>query len=147
MQDMFKPKPEIRLDGRIVTEPDAYVRPFRLFPPHGHGRIVSNFGVVYSVRMQIKDLLTEARGIWGPERLTLSQIIVRLGVDVGDLCRHERNADKDHATHTDDALKQQMGNIIFSMIRWCDDLGFDPEECIANAKVSQKNFAQKNTTR
>lgn len=97
--------------------------------------------------MTIPDLLSQARAIWGPEKLTLPQIIVRLGVVYGDLCRIERNADKDRATHTDEALKQEMGNILFSMIRWCDDLGYKPEDCVALAIDTQKKFAEKNTRR
>lgn len=97
--------------------------------------------------MEISELLKDARAIWGPEKLTLSQIIVRLGVDLGKLCRWERNADKDRDAHTPEKLKEEMGNILFSMIRWCDDLGFDPGECIAMAKERQKKFAGENTHR
>ncbi len=97
--------------------------------------------------MDIKTQVAEARAIWGEERLNLGQIIVRLGVDFGKLCRWERNADKDHAAHTDAELKRHLGNLLFSLIRWCDDLGFDPEECITLAKDSQKRFADENTNR
>ena len=97
--------------------------------------------------MTIHDLLREAQEIWGEERLTLGQVIVRLGVDFGKLCRWERNADKDRAAHTDEALKTELGNILFSMIRWTNDLGFDPEECIALAKAKQAQFAKENTNR
>ena len=97
--------------------------------------------------MEINDLLRDARAIWGNDKLTLPQVLVRLGVDYGDLCRYERHADKDRETHTDEALKKQLGNIIFSMIRWCDDLGFDPEECIEMAKASQKRFVKTNKMR
>jgi hypothetical protein len=97
--------------------------------------------------MNIKDLLAEGRAIWGDQRLTLGQIIVRLGVSVGDFCRWERNADKDRAMHTDAELKKELGNVIFSMIRWCDDLGYDPEECIRLAKDAQQKFAVENRKR
>ncbi len=80
--------------------------------------------------MEIKKLLFQARQIWGDEKLSLSQIIVRMGKVFGDLCRWERNAKKDKETHTEEELKKELGNIIFSTIRWCDDLGYDPEECI-----------------
>ena len=95
--------------------------------------------------MDIKDLLKQSRTIWGEERLSLSQIIVRLGVIVGDLCRWERNADKDEATRNDTELKKELGNVIFSTVRWCDDLGFDPEECIELSMKSQEKFASENT--
>lgn len=37
-------------------------------------------------------------------------------------------------------LKKKMGNIIFSTIRWCDNLDFNPEECIDFAKKAQKKY-------
>ena len=90
--------------------------------------------------MNIKDLLKQGREIWGDEKNSLGRIIVLVGKVFGDLCRWERDAAKDKDSHTDRELKKEMGNIIFSTIRWCDDLGFDPEECIALAAESQKKF-------
>ncbi len=92
--------------------------------------------------MEIKKLLKQAREIWGEERLNLSQIIIRMGKVFGDLCRWERNSKKDQDIHNDEELKKELGNIIFSTIRWCDDLGYDPEECIEKAKEAQKNFSK-----
>lgn len=90
--------------------------------------------------MNIQELLAENRQIWGDQKLSLSQIIVRLGKVFGDICRWERNAPKDQEIHNDNELKKELGNIIFSTIRWCDDLGFDPKECIEKAKDCQKKF-------
>jgi len=90
--------------------------------------------------MEIKQLLKQGREIWGEEKLTLAQIIPRMGKVFGDICRWERNAPKDKAEHTDAELKKELGNIIFSTIRWADDLGYDPEECIKLAIDSQKKF-------
>ncbi len=90
--------------------------------------------------MQIKELLKKAREIWGDERLSLAQIIVRMGKVFGDICRWERNALKDEFVHNDQELKKELGNIIFSTIRWCDDLGYTPEECIEEAIKSQEKF-------
>ncbi len=90
--------------------------------------------------MKIKYLLKQGREIWGNEKLNLSQIIVRLGKVFGDVCRWERNAIKDKDIHTEEELKKELGNIIFSTIRWCDDLGYNPEECINMAMDSQKKF-------
>ena len=95
--------------------------------------------------MDIQTLKNDARNIW-PERLDLPAVVVRLGVTFGDLCRHARQSDKDKALSKDD-LKKELGNVIFSTIRWCDDLGFDPEECIALAKKCQEDFAVKNSAR
>ncbi len=97
--------------------------------------------------MDIKGLLKESRDIWDNEKLTLAQIIVRMGKNLGDMCRWERGAEKDATTHTDADLKKELGNMIFSTIRWCDDLGYDPEECIAIAQEAQKKFAKENKHR
>lgn len=93
--------------------------------------------------MEIKDLLRQGREIWGGQKLNLCQIIVRMGKVFGDICRWERNAEKDKGTHTDEELKKELGNIIFATIRWCDDLGYDPEECIKSAIDCQKKFDKK----
>lgn len=92
--------------------------------------------------MQIDQLLTQAKVIWKNEKLELKDILIRLGKVYGDLCRWERNASKDNATHTDNELKKELGNIIFSTIRWCDDLGYDPKECIERAIRCQQEFQQ-----
>ncbi|MGE0108479.1 MAG: hypothetical protein AB7S81_01760 [Bdellovibrionales bacterium] len=90
--------------------------------------------------MNIQNLLQEGRSIWGNETSTLPEIIIRLGKVFGDICRYERNAKKDSSLHTEDELQKELGNIIFSTIRWCDDLGFDPKECIQKAIECQRRF-------
>ena len=90
--------------------------------------------------MEIKELLKIGRDIWGDDRCNLSQIIVRMGKVFGDICRWERNEKKDKGFHTDEELKKELGNIIFSTIRWCDDLGYDPEDCIKLAIECQKKY-------
>jgi uncharacterized protein YabN with tetrapyrrole methylase and pyrophosphatase domain len=72
--------------------------------------------------------------------LSLAQIIVVLGKIFGDICRWERDAEKDKGLHTDEELKKELGNIIFSTIRCCDHLNYDPEECIKLAIESQRKF-------
>jgi hypothetical protein len=67
--------------------------------------------------MNIKDLLTEGRAIWGDKKCSLSEIIVRMGKVFGDICRWERNNPKDKEKHTEEELKKELGNIIFSNIR------------------------------
>lgn len=90
--------------------------------------------------MGIKELLKESRIIWKNKKCDLPQVIVRLGKIFGDICRWERNAPKDKKTHTERELKKELGNIIFATIRWCEDLGFDPEDCIREAIKCQKKF-------
>ena len=90
--------------------------------------------------MEISELLRQGRQVWGKRKLTLSQIIVRMGKVFGDICRWERNASKDRKIHTKKELQKEMGNMILASIRWCDDLGFDPEDCIKEAMIAQKKF-------
>lgn len=97
--------------------------------------------------MDIKSLLTQTREIWGEDKLTLSQIIVRMNVMLGDLARLDRGADKDRSDNTDEEIKKELGNFIFSTIRWCDDLGYDPQDCIELAKDAQEKFADENQIR
>jgi len=90
--------------------------------------------------MEIKNLLSEGKEIWGNEKLPLSKIIPNMGKIFGDICRWERDALKDKENHTDNELKKEFGNLIFATIRWCDNLGYDPEECIKIAMDCQKKF-------
>ena len=90
--------------------------------------------------MNIKELLSSGKQIRWNEKLPLAQIIVRMWKVFGDICRRERNAVKDDIVHNDEELKKELGNIIFSTIRRCDDLGYDPEECIKKAMDCQKKF-------
>lgn len=90
--------------------------------------------------MEIKSLLKQGKEIWGSEKLPLAQIIVRLGKVFGDICRWERDALKDKDAHTDEDLKKELGNIIFSTIKFADELGYDPEDCIKLAIDAQKKF-------
>lgn len=87
------------------------------------------------------------REIWGPDRLTIEGVVVRLGVDLGKLARIARGADKDADLQTSDELATAMGNVIFSMIRWCDDLGLDPVDCVWRAIDRQRVFAHNNERR
>jgi len=96
----------------------------------------------YDIFMEISALLDEARGLWGDEKLTLEEIIIRLNVVLGDLSRLAR--DRQEGDTLDELqLKKEMGNIIYSMIRWCDDLSLNPEECIGLAKQAQLSYVQK----
>lgn len=90
--------------------------------------------------MEIKNLLQKSKEIWGEEKLSLAQIIVRLGKVFGDICRWERNAAKNQDTHTDEELKKEFGNLIFASIKFCDELGYDPEECIKLAIECQEKY-------
>ncbi len=89
--------------------------------------------------MKIREILKDLKLIWGKENKNLGEIIVRMGVVFGDICRWERNSVKDKINHTEYELKKEFGNIILSGIKWADELGFDPEECIKMALKAQQN--------
>lgn len=91
--------------------------------------------------MEIKQLLSQSREIWGDKKCDLPQIVVRMGKVFGDICRYARNEKVTDAPREAE-LKKELGNMIFSSIRWCDDLGYDPEECIDLAREAQKKYAQ-----
>ena len=93
--------------------------------------------------MTIDELLVLGEKIWGKKKLSLSEIIVRMGKVFGDICRFERNAVKDKDKHTDKELKKEMGNMIFSTIKWCKDLDYDPTDCIKEAIKCQKKFTKR----
>ena len=103
-------------------------------------------GVRDAVHAGISALRVQGRQIWGPERLTLDQIVVRLMVGVGDLARLSRDGSLSTVKILEKVwaheLKKELGNVLFSTIRWIDDLGLDPLECLDLAIGSQENFAK-----
>jgi hypothetical protein len=91
--------------------------------------------------MDVNKLLQKARSIWGNDKLSLDEILIRQGVTIGDLHRLAR--DNDEGQPLDETeLKKELGNVIFSTIRWCDDLGYSPEECIELAIQAQIKYRQ-----
>lgn len=105
---------------------------------------------------KVKELLELGRIIWGSHRYELDEILVRLQVGVGDLARCTRDGEpKTRSWYSKGTLqvdteardkwvrevKKELGNIIFSTIRWCDDLGFDVTVCLALAIEAQRKFA------
>lgn len=94
--------------------------------------------------MDLSGILAEARGIWGPRRNNLQTITNLLGVVSGDLCRQAR-AQAEGRTVDKVSLKKELGNLIVSTVRWCDDLGFDVEDCVKVALGAQRAYAAKLT--
>ncbi len=93
--------------------------------------------------MTIEQLLNDARKIWGDKRMSLDHIVLALGVVDGDICRQARNQ-KEQRPIDEAELKKELGNLLFSAIRWCDDLGYSPKECIELARAAQARYvAQK----
>lgn len=95
----------------------------------------------------LRALLSLARAIWGEGKQTIDEIPVRLMVGVGDLARVARDTCTDPTAGEVfehrflDEVKKELGNLIFSTIRWCDDLGLDPVECVVLAIKAQRKFA------
>jgi len=99
------------------------------------------------VHAGISALRVQARQIWGDDKLTLDKIVVRLMVGVGDLARYVRDVRPGVGSHSvardawDHELKKELGNVLFSTIRWIDDLGLDVLECLDLAIEAQEKFA------
>lgn len=92
--------------------------------------------------METREILKQTKEVWGDERLTLGQMIVVLGKVFGDICRWERNYAKDVKTHGDNDLKKELGNMIVSSTKFCDQLGYDVEECVELALQSQRKISK-----
>jgi NTP pyrophosphatase (non-canonical NTP hydrolase) len=90
--------------------------------------------------MNVDNLLEKGNEIWGKQNLSLSEIIIKIGVVYGDVCRYQRNSKSDSLNHNQEELKKELGNLIFSTILWCNDLGFNPKECINLAIKCQEKF-------
>jgi hypothetical protein len=97
----------------------------------------------------LKTLLSRTREIWGTDPLSLTDIIVRLSVNVGKLARLARGATKDQleAKLHADALELAMGHVIVSMVRWTDDAGVRIGVAVERALGAQAKFARENKDR
>jgi hypothetical protein len=114
------------------------------------------------VREQVRDgfkaLLVQGRQIWGGTRHGFPEIVTRLTVGVGDLARLARDGEPGMRLRYEGSSpapidtperaawsierKKELGNILFSTIRWIDDLGLDPLECLDLAIETQEKFAK-----
>jgi fibrillarin-like rRNA methylase len=86
--------------------------------------------------MTVEEILVEARNTWGDKPMTLEHIVATIGVVYGDICRQARSR-IEQGTMDEAELQKELGNLITSVIRWCDDLGFDPKECIKQSQAAQ----------
>jgi hypothetical protein len=91
--------------------------------------------------MRLDDLLKRARELW-PGKMTDQEIAIAMGVVYGEICRYVRDHSEGRAVD-DEHIKKELGNILFSTIRWCDDMGFAPEECIKLAIETQETYVRK----
>lgn len=93
---------------------------------------------------KVRELAELGRTIWGDHRYRLDEITIRLMKGVGDLaliCRNGEPRSPELRVERTLEIKKELGNIIFSTIRWCDDLGFDVIECVALAVEAQRKYA------
>lgn len=101
-----------------------------------------------AVHAGVAALRVQGRQIWGDTRHTFPEIVTRLTVGVGDLATLVRDCPTPVGgwrlltEDTQRELKKELGNIIFSTIRWVDDLGLDVLECLDLAIEAQEKFAQ-----
>lgn len=93
--------------------------------------------------MSLNTLLSQARETWGDTKMTKQEIVLALGVVYGDVCRQARN-EHEKGTFDEAELKKELGNLIYSTIRWIDDLGYGIEECIEAAKKAQAAYTADN---
>jgi len=101
------------------------------------------------VRAGLGALRVQGRQIWGSTEHSLPEVVIRLMVGVGDLARLVRDRRFDSLVGPTDGirreslleLKKELGNVIFSTIRWIDDLGLDVLECLDLAIEAQEKFA------
>lgn len=91
------------------------------------------------------ELLAHARTIWGDHHDDLPTIAVALTVVTGDIARGARAAQEgrpDAIGH----VGKELGNLILSAVRWCDDLGLDPAECVARGAEAQRAYVARRAT-
>ena len=88
-------------------------------------------------------ILTEARKTWGDKPMELAHIVAALGTVYGDICRQTRD-NIEGAEINEAELKKELGNLISSTVRWCNDLGFAPEECVRLSQEAQRRYIQAN---
>lgn len=92
--------------------------------------------------MTVEELLKQTRAMWGDKPMSLEHVALALGVVLGDIFRQARNRAEDQSV--DEAeLKKELGNLISSTIRMCDDLGYDVNECLELSKQAQIRYVQK----
>lgn len=102
------------------------------------------------VHAGLSALRVQGRQIWGDTRhYSLLEIVTRIMVGVGDLARVVREGPTAISESSGavsvayrNELKKELGNILFSTIRWIDDLGFDPLACLDLAIEAQEKFAK-----
>lgn len=112
-------------------------------------------GIREQVRAGIAAMRVQGRQIWGDGSKSsgngggkhdLAEVTIRLMVGVGDIARLTRDAwsgpiNGDDHRDWQRQVKKELGNILFSTVRWIDDLGFDPLECLDLAVEAQEKFA------
>ena len=103
------------------------------------------------VHAGLSALRVQGRQIWGDTEHTLPAITIRLMVGIGDLARlvrdgrgvatekNENGEERELAWRRE--IKKELGNVLFSTIRWIDDLGLDVLECLDLAIEAQEKFA------
>jgi hypothetical protein len=101
------------------------------------------------VHAGLSALRVQARQVWGTESISLSEKVLWLKLSAEVLARLARDfPDRPMMASARDVdagridLQRELGNIIFSTIRWIDDLGFDVRDCLDLAIEAQEKLAK-----
>jgi len=89
--------------------------------------------------MTLEEILQAQREIWGNKKMTPAEIAVALGVVYGDICRLVRQQQESGQLDSEE-LQKELGNIINSTVRWCDDFGFPPEDVIKTSQTAHQRY-------
>jgi len=84
------------------------------------------------------DILRAGREIWGSDPMSLTHVAACAAVVAGDIARIARDAIE--GAGSDEGVARELGNLIVSAVRWADDLGFDPAQCVQEALSAQQRY-------
>lgn len=96
-----------------------------------------------SLDAAVKTLLVTGRTIWGDSETTPEDLPARLGVMTGDVSRLVRDATETSEPVDAEELAKELGNFVLSCVRWADDLGLDPTNCVEHAIAAQERYVSK----
>lgn len=88
-------------------------------------------------------MLSRARTIWAnAPPVDADRLVVLLAVVLGDLARQGR-ARMEGGDVDREALAKELGNVLLSVVRWCDDLDLDPAGCVERAIKAQQVYVHR----
>jgi len=92
------------------------------------------------VRVGIAALRVQGRQIWGhANKWPFTKVLQELMLHVQGLTH---GAFREGTSQRQQEIKLELGCLILSTVRWIDDLGFDPLECLDLAAGAQELMAK-----